>query len=81
MSRKFLPLLCFSGIGFREGLAKEKNGLYYLETPNASKRVTKNFPLSLLKSSNKDAIWLHHFRLGHPSFGVLKSCSLLCLKD
>ena len=49
MSGKFLP--------FREiGLAKKKNGLYYLETPNVSKRVTKFFPLSLLSSLNKDAI-------------------------
>ena len=28
--------------------------------------------LSFLSSSNKDTIWLHHLRLGHPSFRVLK---------
>ena len=63
------------------GLAKEKNGLYYLETPNASKRFTTFFPMSLLSSLNKDAFWFHHFRLGHLSLESWKSCSLLCSKD
>lgn len=30
-----------------------------------------NFSLSFLSSLNKEAIWLHHFRFGHPSFRVL----------
>lgn len=53
------------------GLAKERNGLYYLATPNASEKVMNKASSSFLSSSNKDTIWLHHFRLGHPSFRVL----------
>lgn len=34
--------------------------------------IKKNLSSSFLSSSNKDAIWLHHFRLGHPSFAVLQ---------
>ena len=55
--------------GRKIGLAKERNGLYHLEI---SQKTTSNLPVSLLSSSNKDAIWLHHYRLGHPSFRVLK---------
>ena len=31
-----------------------------------------NLSVSFLSHSNKDIIWLHHLRLGHPSFRVLK---------
>ena len=59
--------------GKRIGHAKERDGLYYLEEPRTSSVIKNKLPLSLLSSSNKDTIWLHHFRLGHPSFGVLKT--------
>ena len=29
-------------------------------------------PVSFLVKSNKDRLWLRHFRVGHPSFRVLK---------
>ncbi|KAL3516705.1 hypothetical protein ACH5RR_023607 [Cinchona calisaya] len=50
-------------------LAKEMNGLYLLES---SQKMRNNVSLSFLSSSNKDAIWLYHLRLGHPSFRVLQ---------
>lgn len=68
----FFPSYCVfqdQGSGRRIGLAKERSGLYHLES---SQRVRSNFSLSFLSSSNKDAIWLYHLRLGHPSFRVLK---------
>ena len=49
-------------------LAKERNGLYYLETPS------KAF-VSLLYEHhlfNKEKIQLHHCRLGHPLFRTIK---------
>ena len=52
---------------FRIGLAKEKDGLYYLE---ASKESRGDQPMSLLSTSNKDTLWLCHY--WHPSFNVLK---------
>ena len=55
----FHPSYCVfqeQGSGRKIELAKERNGLYHLETPG---------------SSNRDVIWLHHFHLGHPPFRVL----------
>ncbi|KOM56062.1 hypothetical protein LR48_Vigan10g195400 [Vigna angularis] len=52
--------------------AKEQSGLYLLETNDQS---TTNI-LSLQATSETWAnsqIWLHHKRLGHPSFNVIKS--------
>ena len=47
-------------------------GLYHLEDSNG--QITKKHfsPVSFLVKSNKDVLWLHHFRLGHPSFSVLQ---------
>lgn len=64
----FFPSYCVfqeQGSGRRIGLAKERNGLYHLES---SQKSNNNLSLSFLSSSNKDAIWLYHLRLGHPSF-------------
>ena len=52
------------------GYAKVKEGLYYLKEFSELKYVP---PMSFLAKSNKDVLWLHHFRLGHPSFVVLQS--------
>lgn len=56
------------------GLARERNGLYYLESDE--KNSTKNnLPFSFLYESSlshKNKIWLYHLHLGHPSFNVLK---------
>ena len=57
------------------GHAREKGGLYYLEESSGQTRTETHLPLSFLSESsisNKDKIWLYHFRLGHPSFSVLK---------
>ncbi|RVW30957.1 hypothetical protein CK203_098734 [Vitis vinifera] len=56
------------GSGRRIGLAKERSGLYHLE----SSQQTSNNSSSFLSSSNKDTIWLYHLCLDHPSFRVLK---------
>lgn len=61
------------GSGRKIGLAKEKDELYYHETVRTSKRVVNNLSMSVLSSSNKIAIWLHHFCFGHPSFRVLNA--------
>ena len=50
------------------GVTKERNGLYYLETTSKS---SVSF-LSEHHLLNKEKIWLHHRRLGHPSFRTLK---------
>ena len=57
------------GLWRRIGLAKERSGLYHLES---SQKTSNNLSLSFLSSLNKDIIWLYHLRLGHPSFRVLK---------
>ncbi|RDX81335.1 hypothetical protein CR513_38003, partial [Mucuna pruriens] len=57
------------GLGNEIGLAKERNDLYHLEAQEFKK---KNLLFCLLSSSNKDAVWLHHLHLGHPSFHILK---------
>ena len=56
------------------GLAKERDGLYFLDTSGG--KDGSQLPLSHFSeklSLNKSQIWLHHFRLGHPSFSVLKT--------
>lgn len=57
------------GSGKKIGLAEERNGLYHLEAQDYKKKI---LPSSFLSSSNKDVVWLHQLRLGHPSFNVLK---------
>ena len=59
-------------LGKKIGLAKEKDGLYYLETVSKSTSVKENISLSVISSWNKDVIWLYHYRFGHPSFRVLQ---------
>ncbi|PSS19429.1 Endonuclease [Actinidia chinensis var. chinensis] len=57
------------------GRAKEGDGLYYLDTLSNlsfSKGKSSVSFLSECYSSNKEKIWLHHRRLGHPSFNTLK---------
>ncbi|GMI89878.1 hypothetical protein HRI_002657100 [Hibiscus trionum] len=57
------------------GRAKEINGLYYLENLGGQVRILNTPPSSFLSNStnNKDQIWLHHLRLGHPPFKLLKT--------
>ena len=48
------------------GRAKEKDGLYYFETPGSPSVNKGKIPLSFLSEqslTNKDRIWLHHLRL------------------
>ncbi|RDX72977.1 hypothetical protein CR513_47468, partial [Mucuna pruriens] len=68
----FFPSYCVlqeQGSGNEIELAKGRNGLYHLE---AQKFKKKNLSFSLLSSSNKDVVWLHHLHLGHPSFHIPK---------
>ena len=67
--------------GKRIGLAKEKNGLYYLEESYRSNIVKNKLSLSFLSLSKQDTIWLYHFRLGHPSFEILKIMFPSLFKD
>lgn len=48
------------------GHAREKDGLYYLETPGQSHAANGS-----LSQTNKEKVWLCHRRLGHPSFRVI----------
>lgn len=66
----FTPSVCViqdPNSGKRIGLAKEKNGLYHLE----SLADSTSHALSST-TMNNEVIWLHHFRLGHPSIYTLK---------
>ena len=57
------------------GHTRERDGLYYLETPsqsNTTKGITSHSPVSESFSSNKEKVWLHHRRLGYPSFRIIK---------
>ncbi|RDX70575.1 hypothetical protein CR513_50170, partial [Mucuna pruriens] len=60
------------GLEKRIGVAKERNGLYYLDSTKESK---KNQPFPSLSISNKDATGLCHLCLGHPLFSILKITS------
>ena len=53
--------------GMTIGLAKDREGLYFLDTSVAKMEVNYLYLISLKNSLNKFQIWLH-FRLGHPSF-------------
>ena len=55
-------------LGKMNGLAKEQNGLYYLETSSV---LFVSF-LSKHYLVNKEKIWLYHRRFGYPSFRTLK---------
>ena len=61
----------------RIGLAREKDGLYYLEASSNPNRTKNNLLRSFISKtvSNKAKIWLHHHHLGHSSFSVLKILS------
>ena len=60
------------------GCAKEWNGLYYIKNPNLS---TKSHSLVIeFALTNKEKIHLHHCRMGHPSFQIVKTIFLLYLK-
>ena len=52
------------------GQAKVKDGLYVLRMQSSN---SNPFPRSFISvNSNKDNIWNHYRRLGHPSFKTLK---------
>lgn len=69
------------GTGKMIGRARARDGLYYLEKFGDQNGITNHvlssfhIPSSFLSEkvvSNKDKIWRHHFRFGHPSFSILK---------
>ena len=68
------------------GRARERNGLYHLDLEALSQssinkgRLPHSF-LSELSLSNKEKIWLHHHRLGHPSFRVIQVLFLPLFKS
>lgn len=74
----FLPSYCI----FQEqetkkmiGLAKVRNGLYYLENLNLKNEALNSLPRSFISESvmsSEERIWLYHRRLGHPSFQIVK---------
>lgn len=49
------------------GRARVEDDLYHLEDYSG-----KFSRASFLVKPNKDPIWLHHLRLGHPSFRILQ---------
>ena len=56
------------------GVAKEYNGLYILQGENPKpKRRRLGMAYSTETSTNFSSIWLHHLRLGHPPFILLKN--------
>ena len=55
------------------GHARQWNGLYYLEHPNLPpdlQNINAFFSDSI--TTNREKVFLHHCRLGHPSFRVIK---------
>ena len=50
--------------------ARDQDGLYYLETSSLD-RLSYSLSSELI-STKKENIRLHHNRLGHPSFSVIK---------
>ncbi|XP_061371389.1 uncharacterized aarF domain-containing protein kinase At1g71810, chloroplastic-like [Gastrolobium bilobum] len=55
------------------GSAKEQGGLYYLVSQSPANKVTYHILMSHGQSTADSLIWLHHKRLGHPPFSLLKS--------
>ena len=80
----FYSTHCFSrlGLGEDDWTCQKNDGLYYLKAPSNPNRTENNLPRSFISEivSNKAKIWLHHRRLGHPSFNVLKILFLLLFK-
>ena len=64
------------------GRAREKDGMYHPEASSNPSRIENNLPRLFIFEivSNKAKIWLHHCRLGHSSFSVLKILFLLLFK-
>lgn len=63
--------------------AKKNGRLYYLKELKTLKVSKWNQPLTLLSDNcltNKGMIWLHYFRVGHPSFQTLETMSLSLFK-
>jgi len=73
----FSPHMCKlqdKGMGKTIGVARVHNGLYILDGKGEGS-IRKQHSLAYSSSqstSNISTIWLHHFRLGYPSFIVLK---------
>jgi len=53
------------------GLARAREGLYYLEELDGQDKQRFFSRVSCLVQSNSNQFWLHHYRLGHPSFKLM----------
>lgn len=66
------------------GHVKERDELYYLKRSSEKLKNVYQSSLSFqieYSISNKEQIWFHHFRLGHPSFSVLRTMFPLLFKS
>jgi hypothetical protein len=66
------------------GRTEKRGGLYYLDDPTGQDKIQSLSPIAFLSEvseSRKHKSLLHHRRLGHPSFYVLKVMFPSLLKE
>lgn len=55
------------------GVVEEHNGLYFIKRESGPKGSQQKVACSSQSNSDLANIWLHHYRIGHPPFVLLKS--------
>ena len=64
--------LCHKELGWKIGLAKVQNGLYYLPCQSSGGSMETELKVAEVKLSSEEEIMDIHQRMGHPSFYLLK---------
>ena len=73
--------LCHKVLGWRIGLAKFQQGLYYLPWTDFSKWQGDVYKVAILRTTSEEKIMEAHMRMGHPSFFLLKHMYSHLFKD
>ena len=64
--------LCHKVDGWKIGLAKVQQGLYYLPWRNSTAMMGAGPPVAMKRTTHKETLLEIHQRMGHPSFHLLK---------
>ena len=73
--------LCHKVLGWKIGLDKVQQGLYYLPCQNSGRMLGTEHKVAAVKKFSKEEIMEAHQRMGHPSFSLLKHLYPYLFKD